>query len=143
MSDTELTYAGLRNELARRVFQYVFSGPLLLVWSIGMVTFLIIFDRPLFALVWSGTVAALGLLMAVDYLRSPRVHERLIPSIFQEKITLADRSMKAGVGDEGNIFTEIILKIFQIDRRRGPEPHLPRLISLTHGMVSLLRGCAW
>ena len=145
MSDTELTYAMLRNELARRVFQYTFSGPLLLLWSLGLLTFIAVFERPLFALVWSGAMVSLGFLMAADYLRTPKVHERLIRSIVQKKFPpheLAACSLQTGGRDEVAVFTEITLKIFQIERERGTDVQLRRLIPLTHKMVSLLRDSA-
>ena len=145
MSDTELTYTTLRNELTRRVFQYTFSGPLPLVWSIGLVTFLIVFDRPLFALVWSGAILTLGFLMAADYLRTSKVHKRLIRSIVQKRFhadELTDQPLKAAVENQVNVFSEIALKIYQIERERGRDAHLRRLIALTHNMVSLLSESA-
>ncbi len=142
MSDIELTYTTLRNELTRRVFQYTFSGPLLLVWSVGLVTFLIAFERPLFALVWSGAMVTLGFLMAADYLRTPKVHERLIRSIVQKRFPaheLTDDSFKSAVDKGINAFTEITLKIYLCEKQKDPEAHLRRLIPLTHSMASLLR----
>jgi hypothetical protein len=145
MSYNELTYTTLRKELARQVFQYTFSGPLLLVWSLGLLTFIAFFERPLFALVWSGAMVALGLLMAADYLRTPKVLEGLIRPIVQKKFLawdLTGRCLPAGAQDEVAVFTEITVKIFQIERERGAGAQLRRLIPLTHRMVSLLRDSA-
>ncbi|HEU4390538.1 MAG TPA: hypothetical protein VFV34_22235 [Blastocatellia bacterium] len=145
MSDTELTYTTLRNELARRVFQYTFSGPLLLVWSLGLLAFIALFERPLFALVWTGAVAALGFLMAADYLRTPKIVERLVRSIVQKKFPaweLTSRPLHAGAQDEVAVFTEITLKIFQIEREKNTTADLRHLIPMTHRMVSLLRDSA-
>jgi hypothetical protein len=145
MSDTELTYTTLRNALARRVLRYTFSGPLLLVWSIGLLPFLVVFDRPLFALAWSGVMVILGVLMAADHLRSPEVHARLLRSIVHKRFRpgeLSDHSLKAAVEKEANVFAEIALKVYRIERRRGPDPHLRRLIPLTHRMLTLLWASA-
>ena len=142
MSDTELTYTTLRNELARRVFQYTFSGPLLLVWAIGSVTFLAVFERPLFALIWSGAMVTLGFLMAADYLRTPKVCEQVIRSIVQKRFRaheLTDDSIKSVVDKGVNAFTEITLKIYQCKKQKDPDAHLHRLVPLTHRMVTLLR----
>jgi hypothetical protein len=142
MNDAELTYTALRKDLARRVFHYTFSGPLLLVWNLGLLTFIAFFERPLFALVWSGAIVALGLLMAADYLWTPKVLEGLIRSIMQKKFPARDltcRCLPTGMQDEVAVFTEITVKIFQIERERGADAQLRRLIPLTHRMVSLLR----
>ena len=140
-----LTYTTARNELTRRVFQYTFSGPLALVWSLGLVAFLIVFGRPLFALVWTGVMVSLGFLMAADYLRNPKVRDRLIRSIVQKRFPaceVANGSLQAGAQDEVSVFTEITLKIFQIERQRGPDAYLRRMIPLTHTMVSLISDFA-
>jgi hypothetical protein len=145
MSDTELTYTTLRNELTRRVFQYTFSGPPLLVWSIGLFTFLIVFERPLFAWIWSGAMVTLGFLMAADYLRKPKVRERVIRSIVQKKFPtheLTNDSVKSVVDKGINAFTEITLKIYQCEKQKDPDAQLRRLIPLTHRMVTLLRDSA-
>jgi len=142
MSDSELTYPILRNELTRRVFQYTFSGPLLLVWSIGLLTFLIMFERPLFALIWSGAMVTLGFMMAADHLRTPKVHERLIRSIIQKRfpaLELTDGSFQSAVEQGINAFTETTLKVYQCEKQQDPDAHLRRLIPLTHNMVTLLR----
>jgi hypothetical protein len=142
MSDTELTYITLRNELTRRVLQHTFSGPLLLVWSIGLVTFLIAFERPLFALIWSGAMVTLGLLMATDYLRTPKVRERLIRSIVQKRFPAhepTDSSFQSAVDKGINAFIETALKVYQCEKQKDPDAHLRRLIPLTHSMASLLR----
>jgi hypothetical protein len=124
------------------VFQYTFSGPQLLVWSIGLVTFLIVFERPLFALIWSGAMATLGFLMAADYLRTPKVCERLIRSIVQKRFSaqeLPDGSFQSAVDKGINAFTETTLKVYQCEKQKYPDAHLRRLIPLTHSMVTLLR----
>ena len=100
MSDTELTSPRLRHELRRRVVQYTFSGPLLLAWSVGLVPFLIMFDRPLFAVVWCGAMVILGFLIAADSLRTSEVYERLIRSIVHRRFRAREvtgRSLKAAV----------------------------------------------
>jgi hypothetical protein len=89
-------------------------------------------------------MVALGFLMAADYLRTPKVHERLIRSIVQKRFPvceLANRFLPAGAQDEVEVLTEITLKIFQIERKRSADAHLRRLIPLTHSLVSLLRDC--
>lgn len=142
MRDSELTYTALRNELTRRVFQYTFSGPLLLLWSVGLLTFIAVFERPLFALIWSGFMVTLGFLMAADHLRTPKVHERLIRSIVQKRFPaheLTDASFQSAVDKGINAFTETTLKIYQCEKPKDPDAHLRRLIPLTHSMVTLLR----
>jgi hypothetical protein len=127
------------------VFQYTFSGPPLLVWSIGLVTFLIVFERPLFAWIWSGAMVTLGFLMAADYLRRPKVRERVIRSIVQKRLRapeLTDDSVKSVVDKGINAFTEITLKIYQCEKQKDPDAQLRRLIPLTHRMVTLLRDSA-
>jgi hypothetical protein len=141
MSDTKLTYTTLRTELRRRVFRYTFSGPLLLVWSLGLIPFLAVFGEPGFALLWSGAMVALGALMAADALRTPKVHERLIRAIVHKRFRaheLTDVSLKAVADNEVKVFGEIAVKVYQIERKRGPDAHLRRLVPLTHSMVSLL-----
>ncbi len=142
MSDTDLTYTTLRNELTRRVFRYTFSGPLLLLWSIGLLTFIAVFGRPLFAVIWSAAIVSLGFLMAADHLRTPKARERLIRSIVQKRFPapeLTDSSFKSAVDKGINAFTEITLKIYQCEKQKDPEAHLRHLIPLTHNMASLLR----
>lgn len=142
MRDSELTYSTLRNELTRRVFQYTFSGPLLLLWSIGLLTFIAVFERPLFALIWSGFMVTLGILMAADHLRTPKVRERLIRSIVQKRFStheLTDGSFQSALDKGINVFTEITLKIYQCEKPKDSDAHLRRLIPLTHNMVSFLR----
>ena len=90
-------------------------------------------------------MVTIGFLMAADYLRTSKAHGRLIHSIVRKRCRadeLTDQSLKAAVENQLNVFSEIALKIYQIDRKRGPDAHLRRLIPLTHSMVSLLRDSA-
>jgi len=141
MWESEITYSTIQNELTRRVLQQAFSGPLALLWSIGLLAFIALFERPLFAVIWSVAVVTLGLLMAADYRRTPNVRERVIRSIIQRRFPahlLTGGSFQSAVDKGLNALTETTLKICQWAKAKDPEAHLHRLIPLSHRMAFIL-----
>jgi hypothetical protein len=99
------------------------------------------FGQPLFALLWSGVIVLLGSLMAAESIRSPKAQERLIRSLFRSQFqheTLTDRSLRAALEKQVNVLSEIAIKIFQMEKERGIDAHLQRLIAIAHSLVTLL-----
>jgi hypothetical protein len=145
MPSIDLTFATLRNQVMRRVFQHVFTGPLLLVWSVGLVVFVTFFERSGVAFIWSAAIAVLGYSMAMDYLRTAKIQKWVIQSILWQRVAgagLSNLDLKIALQDQVNIGAEIVVKICLMDRKHGRDAQLRRLIPVTFNLLSLLRDCA-
>jgi class 3 adenylate cyclase len=140
-----LTYTALRSAIFRRVLHYTFSGPLLLAWSSGVFIFIAVLDQPMFAAVWSAVSALLGLILTSDHLNSVNAHEQLFRSIFGKQFQydkFNDPSLKRIVEKQVTVLSEVALKLFQIEKERGVDSDLRRLVPLGQDMVALLWNTA-
>ncbi len=71
-----------------------YGGPLLLLWSIGISLFLLIFGSQIYAVAWTGVAVTLGLWMTYG---NPKVWERLVYSSIAKRIpwhTLSDAALQ-------------------------------------------------
>ena len=126
------------------VLRYALSGPLLMVWSVGLVPFVLIFHRALFAMLWSVVMVLLGFGIAADCLRTPNIRSA-IDSVVRESFganSLMETRTRAAFDHGVCVLGEIVGKIYAIDRLRGPDPHLHDVIPSAWGLVSLLSDSA-
>lgn len=141
MIDNRLTHRTIQNEMMGRVVWHTLTGPLLPVWVTGIALLLIFFHQPLLAMVWTGALLGLSFLMVRDNLQSHLVCDRFVRSIIQKRFSpcrLSDPSMKSTLEYGVNTFTEIAVKVIEIERKGGPDDHLRRLIPLSDAAVYLL-----
>ena len=141
---TVLTYAKLRSELAKVGLRHAFSGPLLMVWSIGLVPFVLIFHTLLFAVLWTVVVMLLGLGITADCLRAanvrPAIHYVIRQSFANKNLTAS--WTKATLEHGVTLLSEIVVRIYVLDRRSGTDPHLQRAIASACDLVSRLSDYA-
>ncbi len=67
-----------KGQLLRYFLAEGYGGPLLLLWSIGISLFLLVFGSPIYAVAWTVVAVTLGLWMTYSARGNPKVWERLV-----------------------------------------------------------------
>lgn len=96
-----------------------YGGPLLLLWSIGISLFLLIFGSQIYAVAWTGVAVTLGLWMTYG---NPKVWERLVYSSIAKRIpwhTLSDAALQDIVRKSSSLVAEVTLKVYGLRRACG------------------------
>jgi hypothetical protein len=137
-------YARLRRGGGQQLLRYALmrgqGGPLVLLWSVGLGLFVVVFGLPLHALAWTLACVGLGLLAVRGYARSPAVHGVVLRALLGRRFRpdqLSDPDLRAGLRRSIDCHAEIALKIAEIEQARGPEHDVRGVLVDADGMLAL------
>ena len=108
-----------KGQLLRYFIAEGYGGPLLLLWSIGISLFLLVFGSPMYAVAWTGVAVTLGLWMTYG---NPKVWERLVHSAMAKRFpwhTLSNEALQDIVRKSSSLVAEVTLKVYGLRRACG------------------------
>jgi len=139
-----LTYEVLQREARKQLLRYALlrgqGGPLLFLWVAGSGFFLITWNAPAFAALWTAASALFALPIARDCLRSPRVAAVLNQSFLEKRYPatqLGNRRHQAAITKAIQLFGEVLQKLAEIKGSRGLDEDLLQTVSDMDQLLAL------
>ena len=126
-----------KGQLLQHFIVQGYGGPLLLLWSIGISLFLLIFGSQIYAVAWTGVAVTLGLWMTYG---NPKVWERLVYSSIAKRIpwhTLSDAALQDIVRKSSSLVAEVTLKVYSLRWTRGARDELGRVLAAASKLLDL------
>jgi hypothetical protein len=136
----ELLQREVRKQLPRQFMLRGPGGPLVFLWSIGLAVCLLWLQAPVFAVVWTAVVIALGGLMMRGSLQEREVQEQLLRAVLDRRFPiseLGEPDLQAAAERAKGLFIEIALKLTALERTHGEDFDLRRVVADADGILTL------
>lgn len=139
-----LTYQSVRSQVNNRLLSHAFvrgqGGPLVLLWVCGSGLFLLIWEIPEYAAIWTLAAFVFAALIARDEMRNPKLRAAAHRSVLAEQFStdeLRDPGHREFLTKSLEVGLELMNKLDDIDRTRGLDAELRTTLDDMDRMLSL------